>query len=190
MKFIYVLLSLFMFKMLSNNSNMCGEDKQLGESYARRECRENSNIRERYRKSDRRSSYSESKGGERSRYRSRTRVRDGRETTLNSGMSMINLKLLDNGVFLNEELLRNCSDTLGQIIIFYSGCPRSLMGDQELDKLKELVDVDIVRVKVEGFRFGPSKIYKSSLKAKFNMQIGTNEVKCEFFVRKGNIPIL
>ena len=54
MQFIYVLMSLFMFEMLSNNSNMCGEDKQFGESYARRECRENSNIRERYRKSDRR----------------------------------------------------------------------------------------------------------------------------------------
>ena len=41
---------------------------------------------------------------------------------------------MDSGVFLNEGL-RKCSENQGQIIIVDSGCPRSLMGDKELDKL-------------------------------------------------------
>ena len=55
-------------------------------------------------------------------------------------MSVVDLKLLENGIFMNEEL-RKCSDDLGQIVIVDSGCPRSLLGDKELNRLKELVEV-------------------------------------------------
>ena len=61
---------------------------------------------------------------------------------------------MDSGVFLNEGL-RKCSENQGQIIIVDSGCPRSLMGDKELDKLRDLVGVKEFKVKDEGFRFGP-----------------------------------
>ena len=64
------------------------------------------------------------------------------------------------------------------------------MGDQQLDGLKDLIDVTICNVKEEGFRFGPSKIYRSNKKAKFSMRIGINEVDFEFFLISGNIPIL
>ena len=97
---------------------------------------------------------------------------------------------MDSGVFLNEGL-RKCSENQGQIIIVDSGCPRSLMGDKELDKLKDLVDVKEVKVKDEGFRFGPSRVYNSNKKVKFSMQIGIQDVECEFFVVKSDsVPIL
>ena len=75
-------------------------------------------------------------------------------------------------------------------MIVDSGCPRSLMGDEELKHLKDLVDVFEFRVKDEGFRFGPSRIYTSNKKAMFKMQMGINEVTCAFFVVEGNVPIL
>ena len=105
-------------------------------------------------------------------------------------MSVVTLKLLDIGIFLNEEYLRNCSESLGPIIIVDCGCPRSLMGDQEYEKLRDLVDIQEIKVKDEAFRFGPSRIYTSSMKAKLTMRIGINEIDCEFFVLKGQIPIL
>ena len=115
--------------------------------------------------------------------------REEREKVWYTGMSRYDIDLLDTGVFLNEEQLRNSED-LGQVAIVDSGCPRSLMGHQQLDKLKELVEVKIFTVRDEGFRFGPSKIYKSCKKAKITMRMGMNEMNCEFFVLKGNIPIL
>ena len=173
----YLILSIILLKMFSSSgSKMVDEKKQLGEdrvdSYKRyNKCDKRSNN-ERY------SSSRNKKGGSRSRNRSRTR--EGRERINHSGMPVVNIKLFDNGVFLNEEFLRNCSDSLGQIIIVDSGCPRSLMGDQEVDKLKGLVELKVFKVKDEGFRFGPSRIYNSSLKAKFTMQIGSNKLTVSF----------
>ena len=112
--------------------------------------------------------------------RRRTRSRGN-----DSGLCVINQEL----IFLNEEL-RNTRETLGQVIVVDSGCPRSLLGDKELDILKELVEVNEFNVKEEAFRFGPSRIYKSNKKVTFTMQIGSQEIDCEFFVMKGNIPIL
>ena len=100
------------------------------------------------------------------------------------------LTVLENSVFLNEEWLRNCTDNLGQFIIVDCGCPRSLMGDEEYYRLKEMVEVKEIKVKEEGFRFGPSRIYNSNKKVKFSMRIGMNQVDCEFFVVKGKVPIL
>ena len=73
--------------------------------------------------------------------------------------------LMENGVFLNDGL-RNCSEDNGQIIIVDSGCPRSLMGKKELAKLKETNDVTEFKVKDEGFRFGPSRVYNTDKKFK------------------------
>ena len=74
-----------------------------------------------------------------SRYRTRDEYR-----IFQSGM------LMNEGIFLNKGL-RNCSDSQGQIMIVDSGCPRSLMGNKELAKLKEIVDVKEFKVKDEGF---------------------------------------
>ena len=106
-----------------------------------------------------------------------------------TSISGFNLDMLDKGVFVNEEPVRK-SDDLGQVVIVDSGCPRSLMGDHQLDQLEDLVEVAIFRVKEEGFRFGPSKIYKSNKRARITMRIGIQEVDCDFFVINGNIPIL
>ena len=104
-------------------------------------------------------------------------------------MSRFDFELLDSGVYLNDEVMRNSADH-GQVVIVDSGCPRSLMGDQQLDQLKDLVKVNIFNVKDEGFRFGPSKVYKSNKKARITMRLGMNAIDCEFFIVKGNIPIL
>ena len=80
---------------------------------------------------------------------------------------------------------------MGQYIIVDSGCPRSLMGDKEFDKLKESLKLESKHVKEERFKFGPSRIYVSKVKAIVPLELGDNvTVKVEFFVVKGNIPIL
>ena len=66
-------------------------------------------------------------------------------------ISVVNLTTLEDSVFLNEEWLKNCSKNLGQIIIVDCGCPRSLMGNEELKRLKETVEVEEITVKEEGF---------------------------------------
>ena len=105
-------------------------------------------------------------------------------------MSVVNLTTLEDSVFLNEEWLKNCSKNLGQIIIVDCGCPRSLMGTEEMNKLKQTVEVEEITVKEEGFRFGPSRVYISKKKVRFPMRIGVNEVVCDFFVVDGRVPIL
>ena len=120
-------------------------------------------------------------------FRSRSRGRG--DSSFYSGMSVVNVEMTENGVFLNKEL-RKCSENLGQIIIVDSGCPRSLLGDKELERLKELVEVKEFAVKSEGFRFGPSRVYSSNQKVILTMQVGIHEIDCEFFVVTGNVPIL
>ena len=86
--------------------------------------------------------------------------------------------------------MKNCSKNLGQIIIVDCGCPRSLMGNEELKRLKETVEVEEITVKEEGFRFGPSRVYISKKKVRFPMRIGVKEVVCDFFVVDGRVQIL
>ena len=119
---------------------------------------------------------------------SRSRSVRQRRQTRSPGMSVVDVRLQD--VFLNEEWLTNCSRNLGQFIVVDSGCPRSLLGEEELVKLKELVQVKEFRVKKEGFRFGPSRVYTATRKVKFRMQVGVNEIDCEFFVVDSKVPIL
>ena len=64
------------------------------------------------------------------------------------------------------------------------------MGDEQCERLKEVVDLQEIKVKDEGLKLGSSRTYKSSIKVKFTMRVGVNEIDCEFFVVKGNIPIL
>ena len=104
-------------------------------------------------------------------------------------MTLVDLNLMENGTFLNKEL-RNCSNSMGQMIIVDSGCPQSLMGEEELKKLKDLIEVIEINVRDEGFRFGPSRIYKSNRKVIFKMKIGIHEIEAAFFVLDGDVPIL
>ena len=99
-----------------------------------------------------------------------------------SGISEVNLTTIEDTVFLNEEWLKNCSRNLGQVIVVDSGCPRSLMGNEELRKLKQTVEVQECNVRDERFRFGPSRVYTARRKVKFAMRVGINETDCEFFV--------
>ena len=46
------------------------------------------------------------------------------------------------------------------------------------------------KVKDEGIRFGPSKIYKSNKKVLLKMRIGVLQIECEFFVVGVDVPIL
>jgi hypothetical protein len=121
-----------------------------------------------------------------SRSRSSTRQRRGR--TVSPGMSVVDVRLQD--VFLNEEWLTDCSRNLGQFIVVDSGCPRSLLGEEELSKLRELVEIKEFGVKREGFRFGPSRVYTANRKVQFCMKVGVNEIDCEFFVVDSKVPIL
>ena len=124
--------------------------------------------------------------GRKSRGRSSDNSQRGRK--YDAGMTLVNQKW-ENAIFLNEEL-RKCSDSHGQVMIVDSGCPRSLMGAQELKQLKNIVEVTEFRVRDEGFRFGPSRIYNSNQKAKLKMQVGINKLEWDFFIVDGNVPIL
>ena len=199
LKLFIILFFVFLFKMLyASESKHINEKKHLTKySYDRIDCRGgryerdfcesscNSDKTRHYRHDRTCGKY---RGrNDRSRHRSRGREVRRRRSP---GMSVSNLNFLDNGVFLNEEWLRNCSQSLGQFIIVDCGCPRSLMGDQEYEKLKDLVDLKEIKVKEERFRFGPSRSYSSNMKVKFAMRVGVNEIDCEFFVLEGKIPIL
>ena len=107
----------------------------------------------------------------------------------NTGMSVTNFEWLNSELILNEFSGEN-SKHLGQVIVVDSGCPRSLMGDEELEKISHKIEVKVYRVKEESFRFGPSRIYTSSRKARLTIQCGLNELDLEFFVINGNVPIL
>ena len=64
------------------------------------------------------------------------------------------------------------------------------MGEKELERLKEVIEVFEFKVKDKGIRFGPSKIYKSNKKVLLIMRIGVHQIECEFFVVGVDVPIL
>ena len=66
-------------------------------------------------------------------------------------------------------------------MIVDSGCPRSLMGSKELEKLN-WTDYKIEHVKEENFRFGPSKTYPSNKKIKLPVVFGNNELEFDFLL--------
>ena len=118
--------------------------------------------------------------------------RDRRETTPGPGTSaVIAFNQPYDRIFNTDEFFKIKTRQMGQYIIVDSGCPRSLMGDKEFDKLKESLKLESKHVKEERFKFGPSRIYVSKVKAIVPLELGDNvTVKVEFFVVKGNIPIL
>ena len=76
-------------------------------------------------------------------------------------------------------------------MIVYCGCPWALMGDKEYEKLKRTFKTQKMRIRDdERFRFGPSRTYSSQLKVKIPMKLGDFSFSAEFFVVKGDIPIL
>ena len=79
-----------------------------------------------------------------------------------------------------------------QSMIVDCGCPRSLMGMNEYEKLKEKYKSEIVEIKHKGrFKFGPSKPYVSDFKVRIPMMLGEYKLDAEFFVIKDkDIPIL
>ena len=92
-------------------------------------------------------------------------------------------------IFNNDDI-RGKFNEFGQFMIVDSGCPRSLMGDKEYIKLKKLFNIKKLNVKGERFKFGPSRLYQSEFKVRFPMQLGEASIEVEFFVVKGDIPIL
>ena len=124
-------------------------------------------------------SFQEKKGG-----------RDYRRDTT-PGMSPVNiLNETYYRIYINEEFI-NKSKEFGQFMIVDCGCPRSLMGDKEYANLSKSYNTEVKSIRNnERFRFGPSKIYESEFKAKVPMKVGDFTFNAEFFVVKGNIPML
>ena len=89
------------------------------------------------------------------------RRRDSSNEDKLSGMSVTNFEWLDSELILNEFSGRKATH-LGQVIVIDSGCPRSLMGEDELSKLMNKLEVEVFTVKEESFRFGLSRIYTSN----------------------------
>ena len=93
-------------------------------------------------------------------------------------------------IYKNDDFFTK-QKVLGQFIIVDSGCPRSLMGDKEYEMLRRNFRTEEKEIKRnERFRFGPSRVYESEFKAKLPMRLGDTRLDMEFFVVKGNIPIL
>ena len=112
-------------------------------------------------------------------------------TTSGPGMSeVISFTIPYDRIFVNNEYFKTKTKQLGQFIIVDCGCPRSLMGIKELERLKRIVHIETKNVEEERFRFGPSKIYCSKLKVVFPMKLGDTTVTTEFFVVNGDVPIL
>ena len=108
-----------------------------------------------------------------------------------SGISIVNvLNVSYDRIYKNDDFFQK-PKVLGQFIIVDSGCPRSLMGDQEYKILKRNFRTEQKDLKRnERFRFGPSRVYESEFKAKLFMRLGSTDINVEFFVVKGSIPIL
>ena len=78
----------------------------------------------------------------------------------------------------------------GQFMIVDCGCPRSLMGSKEYNKMKDKYSTEKIDAKDQKFRFGPSKVFKSEFKVRFTMKVGSSNIQADFFVVDGDIPIL
>ena len=93
-------------------------------------------------------------------------------------------------IYSNDDFFQQRSH-MGQFMIVDSGCPRSLMGLKEYEKLKQEYETEVLNFKEhEKFRFGPSKSYTSGSKVRVPMRIGDSEFCVDFFTVDANIPIL
>ena len=159
-----------------------------------REGREKSYSRDRFRSRDR----SESRGRSQRKYpvsfqeRNNKEKRDSTPGAAGAGRTHVTLcsKHYDR-VFENDVFFRMKTPEMGQLMIVDCGCPRSLMGNKEYEKLKTNFETTSESVdKEERFKFGPSRVYNSQVKVKIPMKLGKVSEEIEFFVVTGNIPIL
>jgi hypothetical protein len=93
-------------------------------------------------------------------------------------------------IYINDDFFKNKSKVVGQFMVVDSGCPRSLLGEYELEILRKFMEIEVIDVKEESFRFGPSKIYTSNTKIVFPIKVGDCQIDFEFFVVKAMIPML
>ena len=127
---------------------------------------------------------------ERQSYRSRSRKRSNSQRTRKSMPEVNVLNVSYDRIYKSDDFFKE-PKSCGQFMIVDSGCPRSLMGDQEYKSLKRNFKTEEKELKRnEKFRFGPSRVYESEFKAKLFMQLGHKDVNAEFFIVRGNIPIL
>ena len=123
-------------------------------------------------------------------FQDRSRRERGRDSTPGeSTQTVCNIEY--DKVYLNEQFFKNQSQVLGQFMIVDSGCPRSLMGDKEYEKLRSKFKTESMKLSAnERFRFGPSKTYNADFKVKIPMRLGDLRLNADFFIVKGEIPIL
>ena len=98
-------------------------------------------------------------------------------------------------VFVNDEDFIENERKGKQLMILDIGCPRSLSGENEYNRLLETLTPEELEhlheyPAREQFRFGPSKVYNSSKRVEFNLTLRNVKIKCRMFILKGDIPIL
>ena len=113
-------------------------------------------------------SFSRERGFDRSRERSDSRGRRGRsgvsfrersrrDVTPGPGMSkIVELNEAYHSIYLNDDFFKHKSRHHGQFMIVDCGCPRSLMGSKEYNKMKDKYSTEKIDAKDQKFRFGPS----------------------------------
>ena len=98
-------------------------------------------------------------------------------------------------VYINDEDFIKNKEFGFQFMILDIGSPRSLMGKHEYDRLraslsgKQLKRI-VERPASEKFRFGPSKIYDSTVRVEIPIMIKDIEISARFFIIDGAVPIL
>ena len=118
-------------------------------------------------------------------------VSKGAKASSSSSMSeVVIFSCSYDSIYRNDSFFQNESQ-FGQPMIVDSGCPRSLMGWKEFEKLKRGYETELLKIKEhEKFRFGPSKTFNSESKVRVPMRIGDTEIFIDFFIIEANIPIL
>ena len=165
--------------VVSEDNVYCNTDRSSRSRERRERCRCRSNERSTSKRRNKRSpSFSDREIG-------------GNRRSSSQDMSEVNvLSVSYDRVYKSDEFFKD-TKVRGQFIIVDSGCPRALMGEQEYKMLKKSYRTEEMKLRRnERFRFGPSRVYESEYKAILCIQLGNTEIKAEFFVVKGNIPIL
>ena len=104
-------------------------------------------------------------------------------------MSVILIEKCYDQVFSNNDFGKLNNLLSGQFIIVDSGCPRSLMGKSDLNRLNDF-KIKCYEIETERFRFGPSRLYSSNLKASIKVKIENYEVEFSFYIIDGDVPML
>ena len=94
-------------------------------------------------------------------------------------------------IYKSGDSFKSSRSRKSQLIIIDSGCPRSLMGVKEFEKIKEVFEISgEIDVGEEKFKFGPSRLYESRFKVRIPVYLEHSVIELEFFVVNGDIPIL